>query len=94
MSNDFSIEAVLKLAKLDLSAKEKAVYEKQFPGILNYVAMLQKIKLPEAKLENTIDPQAFSRSDSVNELPEGDKALALKQAGSYKEGKMKVNKVL
>jgi aspartyl/glutamyl-tRNA(Asn/Gln) amidotransferase C subunit len=94
MSNTFSIEVVAKLAKLDLSAAEKALYEKQFPGILAYVEQLQKIKLPETPWEDFLDPQIFSRNDQANTWPEEEREAALKQSANYKEGKIKVNKVL
>jgi aspartyl-tRNA(Asn)/glutamyl-tRNA(Gln) amidotransferase subunit C len=57
------IEHIAKLARLDLTAEEKRKFAEQFSSILDYVAMIQQVKLPPELDKDPADAGAPLRED-------------------------------
>lgn len=86
------VEHIAKLARIDLSEKEKVKFEKELSSILEFVSELQKVDTKDVKpLSQVTALENVLREDEIKNQPNRDELL--KNVPSQQDGFIKVKKV-
>lgn len=87
------VEHIALLARLELSAEEKQLYQQQLSDILDHVAKLQKLDTGGISLTSSVlPPKSRLRTDTAKKGLSPDQAL--KNAPDVEENQFKVPPVL
>lgn len=89
---NIDVRYVAKLARLDLSEDEAAVFQSQLDSILHHVESLSSVDLPDDLTSDENETLAFMRNDTPGESL--DPALVLANAPEQAQGQIRVPKVV
>lgn len=88
------VEAIAKLARLDLAAEEKEAFQRQLSSILEYVDALQKVDTKDVEPLNHIAPVHNAwRADAVEACAEDERRRLIEAFPAHEGALLKVKSV-
>lgn len=85
------VEALAQLARIDLNEDEKREILSDMKGVLNYVKMIEEVKIEDSDLE--MDVYNITREDELNNM-EFSRDLIIEQFPEKQGDFLKVKKIL